>query len=61
MDPKQFCSWLQGVLDMAETEDGGVAFSKLQYSKIYTKLKEALETPETTQRPPRPGGSQVRC
>ena len=48
MDPKGFCSWLQGVLDMAETEDGGVTLTKLQYTKIYTKLKEALDAPDST-------------
>ena len=61
MDPKGFCSWLQGVLDMAETEDGGVTFTKLQYSKIYTNLKEALEPKDALEQDllNRPPG--VRC
>lgn len=64
MDPKGFCSWLQGVLDMAEGEDGGVTFTQLQYSKIYTNLKEALEGPEATTAPDQPHFSRpdgARC
>ena len=52
MDPRQFCSWFQGVLDMGEQSDGGGSFDAEQMKKIREKLAEALNTP-----PPHSSGS----
>ena len=49
MTPRDFCSWFEGVLDMAVDGDGGVGFNPTQTAKIYEKLKNAMAEP-----PPRP-------
>ena len=51
MNPRDFCNWFQGVLDMAENEDGSVSFSKIQAAKLNTRLKEALKSEDAPQHP----------
>ena len=51
MNPRDFCNWFQGVLDMAENEDGSVSFSKIQAAKINPRLKEALKSEDAPQHP----------
>jgi lysophospholipase L1-like esterase len=45
MTPRDFCSWFEGVLDMAETSDGA-HFTTDQVVKIRERLADALKEKE---------------
>lgn len=62
--PKEFCSYFEGVLAMAEGENGAVTFTKAQTAKISAKLKEALQPLPTVaplESPFGGHGSHARC
>ena len=50
MDPRDFCNWFQGVMDVCADADGGITFTKVQAQKINEKLTEAL-APKKMKRP----------
>jgi len=57
MNPKDFCFWIQGVIDTAKDANGDLTLVQDQVAKIEERLKEALKEPES--RLDRPPG--VRC
>jgi hypothetical protein len=63
-NPQAFCHFIQGILAMAENEEGGAALTQIQLSLVRAKLRAALEE---TDEPPATtehlfgGDSQARC